>query len=210
MGVGFSRSGRQRRRTRLTTHVASGSQSNAQPHTLGDLLEFSKQGKPGEIKWGNKHNVNCYAWAADCAAPNGDKKPDPGAKSGVDVKTDGRYDRAKLLDASIADGMALPVDFDGKDIGSEESEPPDPWPDRYLVALYISKNGADYHWYRQDPETGLWTHKPGPHGVRNFYGNFTVIKALVSTDHNYGNANTDYEFVHYLFVPYGGIQIGAP
>ncbi|WP_437604935.1 hypothetical protein WMF20_27495 [Sorangium sp. So ce834] len=214
MGIGFSRSGKQNRRTRPTTHVASVSPSNAPPpripHTLGDLLQSSAQGRAGEINWGDKDNVNCYAWAADCAAPDGSKKPDPGEKSGSDARKDGRYDRAKLLAAAIADGMVRPTDLEENGIGSDEGDPPQPWPGYYLVALYISKNGADYHWYRQDPETGLWTHKPGPHGVRNYYGNFTVITDLASTDHDYGTANTNYEFVHYLFVPDGGIRIGAP
>ncbi len=76
----------------------------------------------------------------------------------------------------------------------------------YCVALYLS--ATDHHWYRRDPKTGFWTHKPGPQGVRNFGPNFAILpKELYQANHDYGSSATNYNFVAYFYVPEEGIQV---
>lgn len=164
-----------------------------------DLGWAAVSNKPMEVDWGH-FSSNCYAWAADCANPTS-AKPDPGKKSNFVVKQQGRFDASLLKLGAVADGMIL--------AGGTQTDPPSERDNHYLVALYLSKNGGDHHWYRKDPVTGRWTHKPGAHGVRNFGVGMKVLPSeLVMISHTYGMGNLDYAFVAFFHVPDGGIQVG--
>ena len=152
-------------------------------------------------EWGGTQGVNCYAFAVGCKKP-GKGKPDPGDKSKVSGKQDGRFDPALLKKAAVADGLTL--------LGGSQTDPPSPRNGYYLVALYISSgNPPDHHWYRKDPDFGRWVHKPGAAGIRNFGVGFKVLPTeLVLISHDYGSAATNYKFVAFFEVPDGGLDVG--
>ncbi len=152
-------------------------------------------------QWGGPEGVNCYSYAADCKVPK-TGKPDPGKKSGVAVKNGQRYDPNLLKNGAVQDGMTL--------LGGSQADPPSPPNGSYLVALYISEDQGDYHWYRKDNKYGRWTHKPGPQDICNWDGDMKVMPTeLIRGSHRYGNnPRTNYQFVAFLSVPEAGIGVG--
>ncbi|GAA5443938.1 hypothetical protein Misp06_02117 [Microbulbifer sp. NBRC 101763] len=166
---------------------------NNSKQVIARLATATKHHKPDEVEWGNDR-VNCYAWAANCEAPNSGK-PNPGSNAGY-VAT---LEDASLIEGAKRDGMAY--------VANAPANKPPPFSEGcYCVALY--KSATDHHWYRRDPKTGTWTHKPGPHGVRNYGPNFVVLpEQLETANHNYGLAATNYRFVAYFYVVEEGIQV---
>lgn len=151
-------------------------------------------------EWGGNDKVNCYAFAANCRKP-GRAKPDPGDASGYSPKVDKKFTASGLIEGAKRDGMIHR--------GGNQTDPPSPSDGHYLVALYLSTDGGDHHWYRKDPDYGRWVHKPGPQNIRNFGVGFTVLPTeLVLISHDYGSARTNYKFVAFFEVPEAGIQVG--
>lgn len=161
----------------------------------------NKLGEISVAEWGGTESVNCYAFAASCKKPE-KAKPDPGDKSGYSPKDDtGKYTTQGLIEGAKRDGMAKSDKF--------QSDPPTPSNGHYLTALYISSDQSDYHWYRKDPVTGRWVHKPGPQGIRNFGVGFRILPTeLVLISHDYGSSRTNYKFVSFFEVPDNGIEVG--
>ncbi len=158
------------------------------------LSEKASNNIPHEMDWGDD-KVNCYAWAANCESPT-TGKPNPGTYSGQDS---GRTDINRIIAGAKLDGMIYGANLD-------VNNPPDFLNGFYAVALYFS--GGDYHWYRRDPKTGHWSHKPGANRVKNYGPNFVILpKFLGGISHNYGNALTNYTFAGYFYVPEEGIQV---
>lgn len=152
-------------------------------------------------QWGGIEAVNCYAYAANCKNP-GSGKPDPGKRSGVAVKIGDKYDPNLLKNGATQDGMML--------MGGSQVDPPSPPNGYYLVALYISEDLGDYHWYRKDEKYGRWTHKPGPQDICNWDGSMQVMPTeLILGSHKYSKTpRTNYQFVAFLAVPQAGIAVG--
>lgn len=164
---------------------------NGAGKVISKLTAMAALSTPAEEEWG-EDGVNCYAWAANCESPH-KGKPDPGSYSGITAK----LDRNKLIEGAKMDGMIYAAN-------ASPDSPPDFFNGFYCVALYLSSQ--DHHWYRRDPKTGFWTHKPGAHGVRNFGHGFVILpKTLHTANHNYGI--THYHFVAYFYVPEEGIQV---
>jgi hypothetical protein len=171
--------------------------------TIDELAEAANNDKPMEVgvaKWGGTDGVNCYAWAANCKKPS-NSKPDPGKRSSYNPKGDNGFDAARLVEGAKKDGMIhKPC--------KSQNDPPSPSDNHYLVALYLSTDGSDHHWYRKEPKTGRWTHKPGPQGIRNFGIAFKILpKKLMDISHDYGSTRTNYKFVAYFEVPEAGIAL---
>jgi hypothetical protein len=176
--------------------------NNGADAIIEKLTSKAAKGAPAthEAGWGSD-GVNCYAWAANCEKPFSGK-PDPGRFSNMDAKAAGKFTAEKLIAGARADGM-----FYGANV--VESKPLGYLEGYYTVALYLSKNGADHHWYRCDPLSGRWTHKPGARDICNYGPGFSVITAaLAQSNHNYGKPNTNYQFVAYFYVPKEGIEVG--
>ncbi|WP_445356485.1 hypothetical protein ACJJIC_03930 [Microbulbifer sp. ANSA002] len=168
-------------------------QDNKSKQVITKLVTSAAKNTPAEEAWGN-HHVNCYAWAANCEKPHRGK-PDPGSNSGYVAG----LDNDRLIEGAKRDGMAYVAN-------APANNPPPFTKGYYCVALY--KSTTDHHWYRRDPETGYWTHKPGAHGVKNYGPGFVILpKQLETANHNYGMAATNYHFVGYFYVPEEGIQV---
>lgn len=151
-------------------------------------------------EWGGDKGVNCYAFAANCRKP-GRAKPDPGDASKFSPKEGERFTAAGLVEGAKRDGMTYR--------GNKQTDPPSPESGHYLVALYLSADGGDHHWYRKDPDFGRWVHKPGPQNIKNYGLNFKILPTeLVLISHDYGNARTNYKFVAFFDVPEAGIAVG--
>ena len=174
------------------------------PVTIDDLAQAAIKGEPKVMTvadWGGSDGVNCYAWAVNCKKPS-KAKPDPGDKSGYNPKgSSGAFEAARLISGAKQDGLNhLPC--------VDQTNPPSPGDNRYLVALYVSTNGADHHWYRKEPKTGRWTHKPGPRDICNYGVDFKILPTeLIMITHEYGSASTNYKFVAYFEVPEAGITL---
>jgi hypothetical protein len=170
---------------------------------IKELAKAAVSNIPKEItvaEWGGTERVNCYAFAANCRKP-GRAKPDPGDASGYDPKDNGRFTADRLIAGAKRDGMIYR--------GTAQTDPPFPTDGHYLVALYLSADAGDHHWYRKDPDYGRWVHKPGPQNIRNFGVSFKILPTeLVMITHDYGNARTNYKFVAFFEVPDDGIQVG--
>jgi hypothetical protein len=167
------------------------------------LAEAAVSNKIMEItvqEWGGSSDVNCYAFAANCKKP-ARGKPSPGDATGYSSKVDSKFNAAALIAAAKRDGMVYR--------GNDQIDPPAPSDGCYLVALYLSADAGDFHWYRKDPDYGRWVHKPGPQNIRNFGVSFKILPTeLVCITHDYGNARTNYKFVAFFEVPDAGIQVG--
>jgi len=151
-------------------------------------------------EWGGTQDVNCYAFAANCRKP-GRGKPDPGDASGYSPKVEGKFTANGLVEGAKRDGLVYR--------GTNQTDPPSPNDGHYLVALYLSADSGDHHWYRKDPDFGRWVHKPGPQNIRNFGVSFQILPTeLVRISHEYGNARTNYKFVAFFEVPEAGVKVG--
>ena len=180
--------------------LLSKQRNNGASAIISTLTDKAKNNLPWEESTWGSDDVNCYAWAANCESP-ASAKPDPGQFSGRSSKASGKFTASLLIEGAKADGLAYGAN-------APENKPLDVLHGYYTVALYMSKNGADHHWYRRDPQTGLWTHKPGPQGIRNYGPNFVIMpKQLPEANHNYGSASTNYQFVAYFYVPVEGLQV---
>jgi len=176
--------------------------NNGADNLIALLASKSAANLPGEDEtdWGSDY-VNCYAWAANCESPLSGK-PDPGKFSKKKAKAGNVFTAELLINGARADGMFYGANY-------PENKSLEDLSGYYCVALYLSKNGADHHWYRRDPLTGYWTHKPGPQGIRNYSSGFAVLpQSLNLANHNYKTENTNYQFVAYFYVPEEGIQVG--
>ncbi|NNG04730.1 MAG: hypothetical protein HKM95_11595 [Inquilinus sp.] len=167
------------------------------PTTIAELVKLSKSGKPGGIdNWGDD-GVNCYAFAVNCPNPkNG--KPNPGGAA----RPAGGWTNLKLAQGAEADGL--------KKLGWPEHLQKNKIPNGYhLVAGYVSEDGGDHHWYRQDPATGYWVHKPGANQVKNFGAKIGDLLGtdLSKFDHAAVMQGTKYVFADYFLCPSGGLKI---
>ena len=144
--------------------------------------------------------ANCYAYAVNCLKPRGNDAAIPGRQAGNAVTPP--YNNAALRQACINDGCVAVANGDTFD------QPPAAPANHHLIAVMIAANNQDYHFYRQGPLHAAWTHKPGPHDASNYDG------ALVEIGHDLWNADlhfgpNHYQFVCYLAVPKGGIQVAG-
>lgn len=160
--------------------------------------------KPNQMEvkeWGGTDKVNCYAFAVNCKTP-GRGKPDPGDRTATTCKIHHRYDADLIRQASVADGLILHK--------GGFNDPPAYRDNYFVVACFLSEDYGDHHWYRKDPVTGRWVHKPGPQAIRNYDRNFNVLPSeLILANHNYGMPRTNYKhFVAFFEVPDGGVDVG--
>lgn len=139
-----------------------------------------------------KSRTNCYAYAMDMkwnplTGNRFPRKPQPGEFSGGTVFT--AAGGAGLIPAAAAADMTAmgytntltPI------AGPTAAIPANTW----RVALVATTPGIgtqDYHWYRQNPTTGNWTHKPGTSAVKSVDATGNSMNATNPPD----IANRDY------------------
>jgi hypothetical protein len=140
------------------------------------------------IKGIKKYN-NCYSYLLDDPKAKNKKKIQPGYFSGIQwgkINYDSCGDIWRRLRA------------DNPEIYSalEEERCRRGFYKGYLV---LDQKKHDYHFYRQD-DSGIWSHKPGSHKVRQYDGEFQVILNPRTANHR----NAPYYYrkkCGYLCVP---------
>ncbi len=131
---------------------------------------------------------NCYRFACDDPTrSNGGEyfRSPPGAEKGVSCES--------VRKGAIKDGLQ-PTNKDGScPTGSTK------------VAIVVNSEGIDYHWYRFDPSTGFWAHKPGNTRVEYKDSSGKLIQDPSNCDRNSvdwnGNPFSYDKFCGYLCVP---------
>jgi hypothetical protein len=144
----------------------------------------------------NKNNdvlrfANCFAYAASDPMNHKlyGKMPDPGDKSvGKLMSLSGEF----VMQQAENDGFI-----------STSSKTPKDLPGFYQVALVSSTQGSpDYHWYKKCKD-GYWSHKIGRKAAKDVdESGKKIIDPMIADRGVYG------EFVGYMYVPQGGIEVG--
>jgi len=156
-----------------------------------------------EVAWEN--GLNCYSFAAKCAAPKGSGLIAclPGAAGGQPV-TQSKITPVTLHNACVSDGF---IDVSGGVISSDYKfkNPPTCESTNYLIAVFYDTRKS-FHFARQLADGSInkhkWVHKPSAaQSAHNMQGGWYLLDDLSNAD--WGN----FEFVSYLKAPNAGIAV---
>jgi hypothetical protein len=132
--------------------------------------------------------ANCYAYALNFRPTAENWFPEPGDRAVMPSPRTIHH----LFNKAVEDGL-LPV-------LAENAVPVEGY---YLVALFESAKGENWHWYRQDAE-GSWSHKDGQTHVRD-----TDADCRKITDPRQARWYNAEDFVSFFYVPNEGMGFGA-
>lgn len=138
---------------------------------------------------------NCYAYAVNDPVPYPTRtsKPQPGVKAGSPYTS---ITVSAVKTAAIADGLKYLGNTPRSTLSIKKTD--------YVVALVVAP-GADYHWYRHNPD-GTWSHKPGGTAATNVDASRALVRDPRTANRNYGIRNYT-DFGGYFAVPAGGIRV---
>jgi len=182
--------------------------------TTGALVEFFSCPKYNAELW-NHDKVqtynNCYVYALNRPKTTRTKKTSPGlgAKGAGDIGI-GDYGRdygnyqCEYFDKLIKHDIPSAIKMDVNNADELEGRCPE---SHHEIALVLDDNYTpnksgddDFHFYRRDCGTKLWSHKPGSAPVTKLDASGNYITDPKYSDRNFSNHNY-YKFCSYYCVP---------
>jgi hypothetical protein len=138
-------------------------------------------------KWNNNLHIktthNCYAYAHNDYNPNRTGFPIPGVKAGI-----GRLKNKMITCPNITKRVLE----DNKD-KIIQINPKDTCPSGYNKIALVVDEGEDFHFYRYDTDTKIWSHKPGNTKAINLDDSRNLIYHPIYADRNYEKHNRNYD-----------------
>lgn len=142
--------------------------------------------------YNNKKDYNnCYSYAFNNMSSMYDSKPQPGNISNIKEVEKNNYHCNEFTKRVLKDYgndvyvLSLDEYKNGKKCDN----------DYYTIFLAIDNNGRskDYHFYKQDIENGIWTHKPGLKSISKYDsdGNIITNPLIANRDYEKGSSNKD-------------------
>lgn len=171
---------------------------------MGEPVTDRNGGLGIQVAWAN--GLNCYSFAAKCAAPGGAGAIAcrPGARGGVALSA-GNITKVLLHQACVADGFE---DVSGGVIGSDHKfrNPPACDANHYLIAVFYDTRRS-FHFARQladgTARARQWVHKPSAaQDAHNLQSGWYL--GLDISNVPWGPT---FEFVSYLRAPYAGLMV---
>lgn len=158
-----------------------------------DIQQLSNISQPNRYdivyepdKWNSNMYIrtthNCYAYAMNDFNPSRKGFPQPGVKAGLGRPTQADFVCPKVSNRVLADNPNIKV------INLDQN-----CPAGYHKAALVVDPYRDYHFYRLDEDTNLWSHKPGSRPVTNIDDAGNLIYNPLYADRNYENVSLNYD-----------------
>lgn len=160
-----------------------------------DLLKSKHENIPVNIyplkyepeKWNNNLHIrtthNCYAYAHNDYKPDRTGFPSPGVKAGMRPPKKSEITCRNIKNRVLKDNKDKIIQIN----------PKNPCPKGYNKIALVIDDYRDYHFYRLDTDTNLWSHKPGSTKVTILDDTNNPIYHPIYADRNYEDHNLNYD-----------------